>query len=768
MGQLFRFAGLAICALTAAHLPAHASKPGSSAPVQLAQSAGTISEIVVNGTQRIEPGTVKSYLLIREGDEFDPKRLDRSLKSLFATGLFADVNVERRGNTLVVNVVENPVINRIAFEGNDKLENEELEAEVTLRPRVIYTRTKVQNDVKRILTMYRRNGRFAVTVEPKVIQLEQNRVDLVFEINEGEVTSVSSIRFVGNREFSDSRLREVIQTRESAWWRFLSSDDTYDPDRLTLDRELLRRFYLTDGYADFRVLSAVAELTPDRKDFFITFTVDEGERYQFGPVNIEARLRDLKAEQLQEVVEVEEGDWYDITMVDSIIDGLTDRVGELGYAFVDVRPRINRNRETKQIDITFEVNEGPRVFVERIDISGNVRTIDKVIRREFQVVEGDAFNSAKIRRSKQRLGNLGFFEKINVEQVPGSAPDKAVVKVEVEEKSTGQISVGAGFSTSVGPIGDFSIREQNFLGRGQDLSLALQIAATRSQINLGFTEPYFLDREIRAGFDLFHVQQDLQDVSSFDMKRTGFGLRAGYPITENLGQNWKYLLRRSVIKGVDSSASSLIEASKGTNYLSEVSHSIVYNKLNSNMNPSDGYKVSLKSDVAGLGGDFFHLRNVLGGVNYYELADQWVIKTSGSAGYMVGLGEDVHLLERFHVGGNTLRGFETRGIDPRDTATDDALGGEWMYTGTLSLSFPVGLPKEYGMAGRIFNDIGSVGSLTPSNATTKDPGSLRASAGFGLTWASPFGPLGMDVGFPYMKEDFDKEERIRVNFGTRF
>jgi len=768
LGRFSRFTALFGFALLLILSPGEGAATSNHAQPQLAQSNNAIREIVIKGAQRIEPGTVKSYLLIREGDEFDARRLDRSLKSLFATGLFADVNVTRRGSTLLVNVVENPVINRIAFEGNDKLEDEELDSEVTLRPRVIYTRTKVQNDVKRILTLYRQNGRFAVTVEPKVIQLPQNRVDLVFEINEGEITSVSSIRFVGNKEFSDRRLREVVRTRETAWWRFLSSDDTYDPDRLTLDRELLRRFYLSDGYADFRVLSSVAELTTDRKDFFITFTVDEGNRYQFGPVKVDARLRDLKSEQLAEVIEVEDDDWYDITVVDDIIDKLTNKVGELGYAFVDVRPRIKRDRKTKKIDVTFEINEGPRVFVERIDVSGNVRTMDKVVRREFQIVEGDAFNSAKIRRSKQRIQNLGFFGKVKVQQIPGSAPDKAIVKVEVEEKSTGSISIGAGFSSSVGLIGDFGITETNFLGRGQNLSLSTQIASTRSQIDLSFTEPYFLDREIGAGFDIFHLQQDLQDISSFDLKRTGFRLRAGYPISENLSQTWNYHLRRSVVKGVDSNASTLIQESAGTDFLSEISHSIRHNTLDSRIKPTEGHVISLTTDIAGLGGDVQHLRNLASASMYHKIADQWIFKVGGKTGYVVGLGKDVHILERFHAGGDDLRGFETRGIDPRDTATSDALGGEWVYTGTVTLSFPLGLPAELGVNGRVFADAGSIGQLTPVNSTTEDSGSLRISTGIGMTWGSPVGPLGVDLGFPLLKEDYDEEEMFRVNFGTRF
>lgn len=768
MGRISRFLLSILTLVVLLQVNGHAWAQTRSVTPVLPQAGDVIRQITVEGAQRIEPGTVKSYLLIREGDAFDALRLDRSLKSLFATGLFADVSARRRGFTLVISVVENPVINRIAFEGNDKVESEQLQAETTLRPRVIYTRTKVQNDVKRILTLYRRNGRFAVTVEPKIIQLSQNRIDLVFEINEGDLSEVESIRFVGNKEFSDRRLREVVRTKETAWWRFLSNDDNYDPDRLTLDRELLRRFYLSDGYVDFRVLSAVAELTPDRRDFFLTFTVEEGARYEFGEIKVKANLRDLKAEQIEEVIEIETSDWYDITAVDDAIQTITNRVGELGFAFVDVRPRVNRDRDTQKINITFEVNEGPRVFVERIDISGNVRTLDKVIRREFQIVEGDAFNSAKMRRSRQRLQRLNFFEKLNIEQVPGSAPDKAVINVAVEEKSTGSISLGAGYSSAVGAIGEIEITEANFLGRGQNVGLKFQLAAERSTIDLSFTERYFLDREIAAGFDIFHVSQNLQDTSSYDTQRTGFGLRAGYPITEDLTQSWNYTFRRAKITDVDTNASTLVQAQEGAEYLSQVSHNINYDKRDSPLKPTEGYQVALRTDAAGLGGTLKHLRNTVRGATYYEVVDEWVITVGGKAGYIIGLGDDVDILERYYIGGDDLRGFATRGVGPRDTLTDDALGGEWMYTGTLQLGFPLGLPAELGVTGRVFTDMGSSGQLEPTNATVEDTGSLRVSSGVGITWVSPFGPLGFDVGFPLAKEDFDEEELFRVNFGARF
>ncbi len=733
-----------------------------------AQSVDTVHDIIVEGTQRIEPGTVISYLLIQKGDPFDTARIDRSLKSLFATGLFADVTLRREGSTLVISVVENPVINRIAFEGNKGIGDESLDAEVSLRPRIIYTRTKVQNDVKRILTLYRSRGHFAATVEPKVIQLPQNRIDLVFEIAEGEETFVRKIRFVGNREFSDSRLREVIRTRESRWYRFFSSDDTFDADRMTLDRELLRRFYLSNGHADFRVASAIAELTPDRKDFFITFTVEEGVRYQFGSVAIDARLRNLDEKDLVDTIEVEEGDWYDAGELEKTIDRLTNAVGTLGYAFIDIRPRINRNRETRTVSVTFEINEGPRVFVERINIAGNMGTADNVIRREFRLVEGDAFNTAKLRRSRQRIQNLDFFEKVLVEQVPGSAPDKAIINVEVMEKPTGSVSFGLGFSSSSGALLDFGVDERNLLGRGQNLSFKATIATRQSQINFSFTEPYFLDREVTAGIDVFHVRKDLQDARSFDSEITGGALRGGYPIAERLSQSWKYTAKNTKVTDVDTSASQLIKAVRGNTSLSEFSHTIAYDSRDSAINPTEGYLVRMTNDIAGLGGNIRHFRNTVTAAKYFTLVDGWVLSFDGKAGYIVGLGKDVHLTDRYYIGGDDLRGFETSGVGPRDDITEDALGGEWMYTGTAELRFPLGLPAELAVGGKIFSDFGSAGQLEPSESFVDDTGSVRVTVGAGVTWMSPFGPLGIDVGIPIVRESFDEDEIVRVNFGTRF
>jgi len=740
----------------------------AAAPSAWAQNRGTISQIVVEGAQRIEAGTIRSYLLIKEGEVADPVRINRSLKSLFATGLFADVTMRQDGTRLIVNVVENPIINRVAFEGNKKVEDSTLEAEVTLRPRVIFTRAKVQADLQRILSVYRATGRFGATVEPKVIRLPQNRIDLVFEINEGDPTKVARISFIGNDYFDDDDLRENIQTQESIWYRFLSSDDSYDPDRLTLDRELLRRFYLRNGFADFRVQSAVAELTRDRKNFFITFSVQEGKRYRFGKVDVVTTIRNLDIDAIRKEVDIDQGDWYDASEVDATIQKLTEAVGEKGFAFVEVRPRLDRDRDKRTIDVVFEINEGPRVFVERINIVGNVRTKDDVIRREFRLVEGDAFNSAKLRRSRTRIQNLDFFESVELEPVPGSAPDKAVINVSVREKSTGSISIGAGYSTDQGVLGDFGLRERNLLGTGRDLALRFIIAARRSEIDLKFTEPFFLNRDITAGVDLFRVTEDLQDYGSFDKKRTGFRLRAGYHITELLTQNWSYELRSESITDVDSAASLVVQDAAGTNLFSSVEHGISYDTRDSRIEPTKGYYARLATNLSGLGGDVYSVKNILSGAYHWTPHEGFLLTVGGKAGYVVALSDDVLLSERFFVGGRDLRGFATGGVGPRDLSTDDSLGGEWMYTGTVELGFPLGLPSELGVSGRLFTDIGSAGEIATTRSGIGDTGSLRASLGFGVTWKSPFGPLGLDLGIPLMKESFDETEIVRVNFGTRF
>lgn len=734
-----------------------------------AQEAGRIEQIVVRGNERIEDSTVETYLAVRRGDTFDPGALDTSLKNLFATGLFEDVAIRRENGTLVVDVVENPILNRIAFEGNRTIEDKILEAEVQLRPRVVYTQQRVQDAVQRILELYRRSGRYAARVEPKIIELEQNRVDLVFEIDEGETTKVTGITFIGNEEFSDSSLRSVIQTREQAWYRFFTSDDTYDPDRLAFDQELLRRFYRARGYADFAVVSALAELTPDGKEFFITFTVEEGPRYDLGTVELQSRVPDVEPSQLQQFVTTESGEVYNADEIENTIQKLTDELGNLGYAFTEVDALTRRNVDQRTIDLVYDVREGPRVYVERIDISGNVRTLDEVIRREFRLAEGDAFNTALLRRSQQRLRNLGFFEKVDVRTAEGSAPDRIVITVTVTEQSTGELSFGAGYSTSDGPLGDIRLRERNLLGRGQDLQANLTVSGRRQEVFFSFTEPYFLDRDLAAGIDLFRSRTDFQSESNFDQTITGGTLRASYPLTENLRHGVRYTLRNDTIHNVDSDASRFIQDEEGDRLTSLVGQTFTYDRRDTRFLPSDGYYLRLDQDVAGLGGDNRFIKHDGRADYYFAFAPDWVLNLGGSAGHIFGYGgEDVHLSNRFFLGGQNFRGFEYGGVGPRDRDTDDSLGGNAYYVGTAELRFPLGLPEELRIFGRTFAEAGTLTDIDINSNDIIDSGNIRVSGGFGLSWLSPLGPLSIDLANAFVKEDEDKTETFRLSFGTRF
>ena len=729
---------------------------------------GTIESIRIEGTQRIENETVLSYFGIRTGDVFDPERIDTGLKKLFATGLFKDVAIRREGNTLVINVVENPIINRIAFEGNRRIKDEDLQAELQLRPRIVFTQTRVQGDVQRILEVYRRSGRFAATVEPKIIPLEQNRVDLVFEINEGPLTGVKAIEFIGNKVFSDGDLKDVITTTESRWWRFLSTTDNYDPDRLAADQDLLRRFYLSEGYADFRVLSAVAELAPEGDGFVITITLEEGERYKFGEQNVETTLKNLDPEKLKKELTTKAGNWYDASEIDKTTSRLSDLVGELGYAFVDVRPKTVVDRQNNTIAITYEIREGPRVYVERIDIHGNLRTRDKVIRREFRVVEGDAFNTSKIRRSRQRLENLGFFSKVDLQTKPGSAADQVVIDVDVTEQSTGELSLGAGFSTTEGPFGDVSLRERNLLGNGQDLRLGFRLSARRSRLDLSFTDPYFLDRDIAAGFDLYTTTADYSSESSYEQDTIGGSLRGAFDVSENLRETVRYTLRRDNVHNVKDSASEVIQDEEGDSWRSYVSNEYFYDRLNNRNTPTEGYYARLQNDLAGFGGDTRFLRTSVGAGYYWPITGSWIGSLRSEIGYIFGIGDDVTVVDRFFLGGDSFRGFSTRGVGPRDRNTDDSLGGNLLYSGTAELSFPLGLPEELGLRGRLFSDFGAVTGLDNSSNNVDDSAAPRVSVGTGLTWRSPLGPIALDFAVPVLKESFDKVEQFRFSFGTRF
>ncbi|MGH6872004.1 MAG: outer membrane protein assembly factor BamA [Rhizomicrobium sp.] len=763
---------------TAQHRPVagapNEAQPQSAAP---AQPAGPpVRAIQIKGTQRIEPGTVLSYLQIHEGDPYSEQVVDKSLKTLFATGLFSDVKFNWDGSTLTINVVENPIINQVVFEGESKVSEKDLTKEVQLKPRMVFTRSKVQGDVQRIIELYRRNGKFAATVDPQIIQRPQNRVDLIFSINEGPTTGVARIAFIGNKVFDDSTLEQQIATETSEWWKFLSSNDNYDPDRLTFDREQLRRFYLKNGYADFRVVSAVAELSPDRTNFYITFTVDEGPRYAFGRVVIDSKIKELTPAALRPSVPIQEGDTYNAELVDKSIDAITNAAGTKGYAFAEVHPRIKRNHEDHTIDVIFEIDQGPRVYVEKINITGNSRTLDKVIRREFRLVEGDAFNRVLVDRSRTRIRALGFFKTVDIKPAPGSQPDRTVLNVNVQEQSTGELSLGAGYSSTSSFVGQFSYTQRNLFGRGQYLRASVSASVISKEFQLSFTEPYFMDRPIGAGIDLYKVLTTYEQ-ADYEGDTTAAGLRLGFPTSEYGAVGLRYTFRIDRIVPFASAPSQILAAS-GTANTSSIGYSYDYNTLDDPIKPTKGITFDFSQDFAGFGGTLKYLRTETQFSARHKLfGDTFVGKIAVSAGYINAYGgQTVRLNERFFKGGDSFRGFQIAGIGPRviNEGSRGSIGGDAYIIGTAELRLPDFLPADYGLSTSLFTDFGTLGHID-SGVTClrnsdpnciKDNMALRASAGIALGWKSPFGPVEIDIGLPFIKQSYDKTQIIRFSAGT--
>ena len=732
-------------------------------------AADVIRDIRIEGNQRLEPDAVKTYLGLKVGDTASQYELDTALKKLYDTGFFADVGLNQDGGVLTVHVVENASINQVLFEGNSKIDKDDLEKEITLKSRAVYTRTKVQNDLKRLLDVYRRHGYYSAEITPQTIQLEQNRVNLVYTITEGPKAYIQKVTFIGNDTYPGKTLEKIINSSQERWYQFLSDSDKYDPDRLQYDQELLRKYYFENGYADFKVKSAIAELSPQRDAFYLTFTIEEGEQYKLGKVNVLTKLEKSRVPDLQPSIGTKEGDVYNATEVEDSINRMTDVLGDHGFAFVEITPDVLRHAgKEKTIDLTYNVTEGPKVYVDRINIFGNQRTLDEVVRREFKLSEGDPYSSSKLKRTEQRLNNLGYFDKVTFDRKPGSAPDKTDINVEVAEKSTGEISLGAGFSTADGPIADFGVKEKNFLGAGQEIHARVQVGGNRQQYNLGFDEPYFLGRELDAGLDLFKTVENYQDNSSFDRETLGMTAKLGYALSEHMQHQLRYTLENIKIDNIDPSASLYIKQQQGKDIVSMIGQSFIYDMRDNKFNPTTGYSWKFSQDLAGLGGDDRFLRNELFGEYYLPITKKWTLATLGSAGNIFGIGQDVRINQRYFSGGKDVRGFANAGIGARDAATKDALGSNNYYAATEELRFPLGLPDDLGVTGATFIDAGSAWGIDTKGAGINDDSTLRASIGFGIAWASPFGPIRIDFSQPFLKQDYDETEFIRFNFGTRF
>jgi len=743
-----------LLAQTAAPPQPQQAAPAAAVPAPAAERV--VQSIAVRGNQRLEPETIRAYANIQPGQTYTAGTLDQALKDLYATQLFADVTITG-GETghLVISVRENPVINRIILEGNKRLKDDKILPEIRLAPRQIFTRSAARADVERILELYRRQGRFAARVEPKIVQLEQNRVDVVFEIFEGDLAKVRAINILGNNRFSDGRLRKEMFTRQAGGLLgFLQSNDTYDPDRLAADQQKLRAFYLTHGYADFRVVSALAELTPDRRDFVITYVIEEGPRYRFGTVDADSALRDLPAQKVKEIVDIDPGSWFNAKTVEDAVTELSEEAGNLGYAFADINPAYERDPEKRLMNLTIKVGQTPRVYVERIDITGNTTTRDKVIRREFRLNEGDAFNAQKVKRSEDRIQSLGFFQdKLEIKQSEGSGPDRVVLGVNVEEKPTGQLALSGGYSSLERFVIQLAVSQNNFMGKGQSLDASVNYSRYSKSIELGFADPYFMDKPILLGGQLF--RRDYRSFNfvgnerntTYEQVSTGGGIRTGFPLTEYWNFGGRYLLSQDKVSldrgtfytdpdgtGPQPAECDPLKAGRylcdeiGTRITSVLGYSTVYDDTDG-IRPTRGQRITFSQDFAGLGGDTRYLRTRAEGTKYKGFGGGWVFSVHGQGGYIhplrdpPGPGRDaVRLTDRFF--GPQLRGFDIRGIGPRiqrvpyDTAggldteearVTDALGGRAYYMGRLELKFPTSSTlRSVGLRPSAFLDVGSL------------------------------------------------------------
>ena len=703
-------------------------------------AAAQSSAIVVEGNRRVDAETIRSYF---GTGPYTTGKIDEAWKALYATGLFSDVKITQSGGRIIVQVSENEVISRVVFEGNRKIKDEVLEGEVQSKPRAALNKSTVQADTQRIIEVYRRSGRSDVRVNPVTIDRGNGRVDLVFEVTEGDKTGIKDIKFVGNKAFSDWKLRDVIATTQTNWLSFLKSTDVYDPDRVNSDQELLRRFYLKNGYADFRIVAATAELDPGGAGYTLTFTLDEGEQYRFGKVDVVSNIRDVSGDSLKRVVRAQDGQIYNAEMVEKSVENLTIEVSKSGYAFAQVRPRGDRDFEAKRINVVFVVEEGPRVYIERIEIRGNTRTRDYVIRREFDIGEGDAYNRVLVDRAERRLRNLGYFKTVKINTEPGSAPDRVILVVDVEDQSTGEFAISGGYSTADGIIGEVSLGEKNFLGRGQYVKVSGSFGQNASGAEFSFTEPYFLGYRLAAGFDVYWKETNTTSYTPYGTTTVGGGLRFGLPITDEVTLALRYNIYQREISlctdytnnpiyygnCLDTTSWAIRDAAfQGATVTSAIGYTLSFNGLDNNQNPTQGLYAELKQDLAGVGGDVNFIRTTGDIRHFTPLYGDSVLILRGQAGYVASWGGDqLDVLDNFYMGPNLVRGFAPSGIGPRDVAPCaasnvgtpiaydclnnqlNALGGTTYWGVSAEIQFPFAfLPKDIGMKGAIFADAGSL------------------------------------------------------------
>ncbi|MNH86206.1 Outer membrane protein assembly factor BamA precursor [compost metagenome] len=741
--------------------------------------AAVIRSVQVRGAQRAGEEAVRSNLTIQPGVAFSGADIDESVKRLYATGYFSDVKISVSGSSLVVTVAENELVNQVVFNGNRKIKDDKLAGVVQTQPLGPYSQAMVNADIERIRTAYSQIGRSDVEITTQTVNVGQGRVNIAFVINEGDRTKIADINFVGNQAYGDGRLKAVIATKESGPLSFLTRKDVYSQDKLRADEDALRQFYYNHGYPDFRIVSSDAQLDTTTNKYTINFTVEEGARYQFGDINVESSVEGVSGDELKGLVETKSGAVYDAREIQKSMEAISKQVASKGYPFARVTPRGDRNLQTNTIGVSYMVDQGERAYVERIEIRGNTRTRDYVIRREFDFSEGDAFNQEMISRAKRRLEALGYFTSVNISTTQGSAADRVVIVVDVEDQSTGSFGIGAGYSAGGdGFILEASVEEKNFLGRGQYVRIAAGGGLNDSRTyTLSFTEPYFLGYRLAAGFDVFRSETSSND--NYDYSEQGFTLRVTAPITEDLATTFRYTYKQIEYESSGSDYDDLspvyqdlVDHGKYTQ--SSVAQTLTYNTLDSQTLPREGIYATVTHEFAGLGGDseFYKLS---GRARYFQTLSteaDLIGSLSVGAGHVIATGDNLNVFDQFTLGGRQVRGFDNNGIGPRTKADGDALGGTTYFTVSADASMPFpAVPEDIGLRLAAFADAGTLygNDVKVSKADVEGTGmSWRASVGVGVMWASPFGNIRMDYAIPVLKEDFDETQEFRFSMANQF
>ncbi len=735
-------------------------------PVRAQDGDITISEINIEGAKRVSPSTILSYMPVSAGDKISQDQLNGIISSLFATDLFHDVSLRLDGDKLVVVVDENPIINRVNIEGNDVIDDERLLEILNIRPRRVFTR-KIALDGKAVLMeVYRQNGRYAATIEPKIIELPDKRVDLIFEVDEGPLIKISKIKFIGNQQFSDRALRNVITSRERKWYIFLSRNDKYDAARLALDEQQLREFYLQNGFADFGVLRSSGELLPDRSGFVLTFLIDEGQQYTVSDVVINSGIENVDADTLLKESTISVGDIYDVRYLDETLSKLTDKLGEFGYAFVNVEPDFELDKENASLQVIINIDRAQRNFVEEIRINGNDRTLDRVIRRRFEIVEGDSFNQLRLSNSIRNIRNLGYFSNVQSNVLPGSQSDQSIIDITVEEKSTGTFSLGFGYSSLDDASVQIGIEESNFLGTGRGVRASAAVSSNKTNFRLGITEPYLWDRELLGSIDAFRDENKYSDVT---IERLGLDTAVGFRARDNYYHRISYLIAETQTSTSSTTATST-SGDDGGKIISELGYTLSQDKRDNRFDPREGYYWRLSNSFSGIGGDVQYIKSTARGQYFMPFAfKRAVLGFDGKIGVVDGLGEDVSRSNRFVIGGRDIRGFESDGIGPRDTGDDSAVGGNQYYSGSVNIVSDIGLDPDLSVRWTVFYDFGSLwGVDNTSGVTGADDDMMRSTFGYGFFWDTAIGPLTFSWTVPISEESYDETQSFQFSFGGRF